>query len=101
MTKILILSGYGAVCRQAAAALTRHDPELDVAVAGRNPATAAPIPCTTALRVDASDADNLAALDDVDMVLMCAGLDSVRVARACLERGIHYLDVTARHRRRC
>ena len=29
---------------------------------------------------------------------MCAELDNARVARARLERGIHYLDVSASHR---
>ncbi|GGO08652.1 hypothetical protein GCM10010116_17560 [Microbispora rosea subsp. aerata] len=97
MTTILILGGYGAVGREAARALT-GDPGTHVIVAGRNPGKAAPIPATTAMRVDAADPADLAtALDGVDTVLMCAEIDNVRVARACVERGIHYVDVTASH----
>lgn len=35
------------------------------------------------------------ALDGVDTVLMCAERYNTHVARACLERGIDYLDVSA------
>jgi len=98
MDKVLILGGYGTVGREAATALVHHFPYAEVIVAGRNPATARPIPATTAMRVDAADpAELAAALDAVDVVLMCAELDNARVARACLERGIHYLDVSATH----
>ncbi|TYB62246.1 NAD(P)H-binding protein [Nonomuraea sp. PA05] len=97
MTTILILGGYGAVGREAAHALTGH-PDTNVVVAGRNPGKATPIPATTAMRVDAADSTDLAkALDGVDTVLMCAEIDNVRVARACVERGIDYVDVTASH----
>ncbi|GAA3470556.1 saccharopine dehydrogenase NADP-binding domain-containing protein [Nonomuraea roseola] len=95
MTTILILGGYGAVGREAAQALTSH-PGTNVIVAGRNPDKVPPIPATTAMRVDAADPADLAkALDGVDTVLMCAEIDNARVARACVERGIHYVDVTA------
>lgn len=95
MSTTLILGGYGAVGREAAHALTGQ-PGTHVIVAGRNPAKAAPVPGATALRVDAADPADLArALDGVGTVLMCAEIDNVRVARACVERGIHYVDVTA------
>ncbi|MGW3353659.1 saccharopine dehydrogenase family protein [Nonomuraea rubra] len=94
MNTVLILGGYGAVGREAADALTG----MNVIVAGRNPDQARPIPGTTAMRVDATDPADLArALHGVDIVLMCAEIDNVRVARACVERGIHYVDVTASH----
>ncbi|MEV4471336.1 saccharopine dehydrogenase NADP-binding domain-containing protein [Nonomuraea sp. NPDC049504] len=94
MNNVLILGGYGAVGREAADALT----SMNVIVAGRNPDKARPIPGTTAMRVDATDPADLArALHGVDTVLMCAEIDNVRVARACVERGIHYVDVTASH----
>ena len=96
MTKILILGGYGAVGREAATALVRHDPQPVVVLAGRNPPTAQPFPGATAIRIDASNPSDLAgALNSVDAVLMCAERDNARVARACLERGIDYLDVSA------
>ncbi|MFG3436114.1 saccharopine dehydrogenase NADP-binding domain-containing protein [Nonomuraea sp. NPDC047897] len=95
MSTVLILGGYGTVGREAAAALTRR-PGTKVIVAGRDPGRARPVPGTTALRVDAADPADLAgALDGVDAVLMCAEIDNARVARACLERGIGYVDVSA------
>ncbi|RJL32910.1 saccharopine dehydrogenase [Bailinhaonella thermotolerans] len=92
---MLILGGYGAVGRHAAAALAgRHD----VVVAGRDPGRARPVPGSRTARVDAADPASLAAaLDGTGTVLMCAERDNARVARACLERGIHYLDVSASH----
>lgn len=98
MTKILILGGYGAVGREAAAALVRDLPTASVIVAGRNPDNARRIPGTTPMRLDATDPGELAtALTGVDAVLMCAERDNARVARACLARGIDYLDVSADH----
>lgn len=98
MKKVLIVGGYGTVGREAAGALTQWLPGADVVVAGRNPAAASPTPGTTTLRLDAADGAAVAgALAGVDAVLMCAELDNVRLARACLERGVHYLDVTASH----
>lgn len=97
MSIVLILGGYGAVGREAATALTRI-PGTQVIVAGRNPDRAQPIPGTTAMRVDAADPADLAkALDGVTTVLMCAEIDNARVAHACLERGIGYVDVSASH----
>lgn len=97
MNTVLILGGYGAVGREAAAALTGY-PGTRVIVAGRNPSRARPVPATTAMRVDAADPDDLArALDGISTVLMCAEIDNARVARACLERGIDYVDVSASH----
>ncbi|WP_327582387.1 saccharopine dehydrogenase NADP-binding domain-containing protein [Nonomuraea sp. NBC_00507] len=97
MNSVLILGGYGAVGREAAAALTGY-PDTWVIVAGRNPGRARPGPATAAMRVDAADPDDLArALDGVTTVLMCAEIDNARVARACLERGIGYVDVSASH----
>ena len=98
MTRVLILGGYGAVGRQAAAALVAHVPGAEVVVAGRNPGSAKPVPAATMVRVDVSDASALTgALRDVDVVLMCAERENAKVARACLERGVHYLDVSATH----
>lgn len=98
MARILIIGGYGAVGRHAAAALLRHDPQPVVIVAGRAPDTAPPVPGTVTVRVDATDLRAVAdALDDVDTVLMCVELDNARIARACVERGIHYVDISASH----
>ncbi|SEH02156.1 Saccharopine dehydrogenase NADP binding domain-containing protein [Nonomuraea solani] len=97
LNAVLILGGYGAVGREAAMALTGY-PGTKVIVAGRDPARARPIAGTTTMRVDAADPDDLAqALDGVTTVLMCAEIDNARVARACLERGVNYVDVSASH----
>lgn len=93
MNRVLILGGYGAVGREAAAGLAGS---VEIIAAGRNPGSAAPVPGARMARVDvAVDADLARALEGVDAVLMCAELDNARIARACLERGVHYLDVTA------
>ncbi|GAA3137611.1 hypothetical protein GCM10010466_30650 [Planomonospora alba] len=90
---VLILGGYGAVGREAAAALTA---DATVIVAGRDPDRARPVPGAVAMRVDATDPAGLAgALEGVGAVLMCAETGDARVARACLERGIGYVDVSA------
>ncbi|MGW6503415.1 saccharopine dehydrogenase family protein [Nonomuraea angiospora] len=97
MNTVLILGGYGAVGREAAAVLIGY-PGTRVIVAGRNPGRARPVPAATAMRVDAADPDDLAkALDGVTTVLMCAEIDNAQVARTCLERGIGYVDVSASH----
>ncbi|HWS35572.1 MAG TPA: saccharopine dehydrogenase NADP-binding domain-containing protein [Actinoplanes sp.] len=90
-TKTLILGGYGAVGREAAAALAGHSA---VVVAGRNPSKA---PAgVEALRLDLTEFDQVeAALDGVGAVLMCAEIGNARVARAALGRGIDYADVSA------
>ncbi|MGI5166853.1 saccharopine dehydrogenase NADP-binding domain-containing protein [Spirillospora sp. CA-253888] len=91
---VLILGGYGAVGREAATSLA--DSGHTVTVAGRDPGRARPVPGTRPLRLDLRDGAALErALDGVDAVLMCVDQDNARVARACLERGVHYADVTA------
>ncbi|MCN0179849.1 saccharopine dehydrogenase family protein [Salinispora arenicola] len=98
MNRVLVLGGYGAVGLHAVTALVAHLPATNVVVAGRNPHRAPRVPGSTAVRLDAADPGDLAtALNGVDAVLMCAELDNARVARACLERGIHYVDVSASH----
>ncbi|MEV4092520.1 saccharopine dehydrogenase family protein [Streptosporangium saharense] len=95
MNTVLVLGGHGAVGREAATALTRL-PRTQVVVAGRDPGRARPVPGTVAMHVDATDSAALdMALDGVTTVLMCAEIDNARVARACLERGVSYVDVSA------
>lgn len=99
MDRIAVFGGYGAVGRAAAAALVRLLPEAQITVVGRHPDRARPVPGTTAVRADVTTAaDRDRVLRDTDTVLMCAEADNVGVARACLERGIHYLDICADHR---
>ncbi|MEV1122089.1 saccharopine dehydrogenase NADP-binding domain-containing protein [Actinosynnema sp. NPDC049800] len=91
VARVVVFGGYGAVGREAAAVLSSSH---DVVVAGRNPP--ATVPGATAVRVDLRG-DVTGALDGADAVLMCAEVDNARIARACLDRGVHYLDVTASH----
>ncbi|PWK47611.1 saccharopine dehydrogenase NADP-binding domain-containing protein [Actinoplanes xinjiangensis] len=89
-TKTLIVGGYGAVGREAAAGLAGH---TEVVVAGRNPDRAKH---AHAIRLDLRDPAQIdAALDGVDAVLMCVETGNARLARACLDRGIGYADITA------
>lgn len=92
-TKTLIVGGYGAVGREAAAGLAGHG---EIVVAGRNPDRAEPVPGATAIRLDLTDPAQIdAALDGVGAVLMCVETGNARLAGACRDRGIGYADVTA------
>ncbi|MEU5876650.1 saccharopine dehydrogenase NADP-binding domain-containing protein [Spirillospora sp. NPDC047279] len=92
MKRIVLIGGYGAVGREAAALLAGWYPGA-VVLAGRHPERARPVPGTTAMRIDLDDLDGV--LDGTDAVVMCVDHGNVRVARACFERGIHYVDVSA------
>ncbi|MBC6456534.1 saccharopine dehydrogenase NADP-binding domain-containing protein [Actinomadura sp. HBU206391] len=97
MDRIVVLGGYGAVGREAATALAEWFPGA-VVVAGRDLAKARTVPGAVPLQVDLrDDADLERAVDGADTVLMCVEQDNVRVAEACLERGVHYLDLSASH----
>lgn len=86
--RILVLGGYGAVGREAVAALRDwYDGEL--IIAGRNPRKGE-------LRLDVSDRDALErAVSDVDVVLNCVERNNALIAELCLRQGVHFLDVTA------
>ncbi|MCP2293000.1 saccharopine dehydrogenase NADP-binding domain-containing protein [Nocardia amikacinitolerans] len=93
---VVILGGYGAVGREAAAALVAAGQR--VRLVGRRPERARAVDGAEMVRADIADDRQLAeVLDDASVVLMCAELDNARVARACFERGVHYLDVSASH----
>ncbi|ASR39509.1 hypothetical protein BAY61_20585 [Prauserella marina] len=94
MRRVVILGGYGAVGREVVAGLLGHVP--DVVVAGRDLAKAGTVAGATPLRLDLRD-DDLSLLD-ADAVVMCADQENVRGARACLARGVHYVDVSADHK---
>lgn len=99
MNKVMIIGGHGAVGREAATALARALPQAEIVLAGRNPPSMPMLPGTTSVRLDARDDDALVrALPGVTTVLMTAELDNARLARHCLSRGVHYLDVSANPR---
>ncbi|MGI5272418.1 saccharopine dehydrogenase family protein [Nonomuraea sp. CA-218870] len=99
-TSIVVIGGYGAVGGPTATALGTWFPGRVVA-AGRDPAKAADLTASTggavrAARVDVRDpveVDRL--LDDAAVVVMCVERANAAVARACLSRGVHYVDITA------
>ncbi|MFB4317400.1 saccharopine dehydrogenase NADP-binding domain-containing protein [Actinomadura sp. 21ATH] len=92
LRRVVVLGGYGAVGREAAEALRERVPE--VVVAGRDLAKARGVPGAVPMRVDLrGDLDE--ALAGADAVVMCVDQGNARVARACFERGVHYVDVTA------
>ncbi|WP_433336167.1 saccharopine dehydrogenase NADP-binding domain-containing protein [Spirillospora sp. CA-294931] len=98
MQRIVVFGGYGAVGREAAEALARWSPGTEIVVAGRSPSKADPVPGTTPLRVDVTNETDLAqALEGTDAALMCTEPPDAGVARTCLERGVHYVDVSASH----
>ena len=99
---IVVLGGYGAVGRVACEILGRRFPGR-VLAAGRDLEQAEALSRGTGRRVlpfgldlaDPRGADR--ALDGAGIVVACAGRDDAGFARACLERGVHYVDVSASH----
>ena len=97
---VLLLGGYGGVGRPAALRLAEWFPG-QVTVAGRSLSQAQELVrhsagALDAMSVDVSAPDQLArALDGARVVIMCVERANEQVARACLERGVHYVDVSA------
>lgn len=93
MRRVVILGGYGAVGREVVAGLRGHVPEI--VVAGRDLAKARTVDGAIPMRLDLRGDDPGGI--DADAVVMCAETGNVRVAEACLARGVHYVDVSASH----
>jgi len=91
VNRVAVLGGYGAVGREVAAGLLGHVPE--VVVAGRDLAKARTVDGAIPMRVDLRSDDP--GRIEADAVVMCAETGNARVARACLSRGVHYVDVSA------
>ncbi|MFF0551332.1 saccharopine dehydrogenase NADP-binding domain-containing protein [Streptomyces sp. NPDC004311] len=93
--RILVVGGYGAVGATVSATLARRFPGR-VVVAGRDAARARR---SGGVRVDVTDPARFAAtldeLGDVTALVLCAPPPDTRVARACLERGVHLVDIGA------
>jgi len=103
---ILIVGGYGQVGGRIAANLsTQFDGQI--ILAGRNPVRAAAAADRLGERVhsrsvDLADAATYtSATEAVDLVVVCIDLPDTAFVEHCLERGIHYLDVSAEYETIC
>ncbi|MFD1811821.1 hypothetical protein [Rhodococcus gannanensis] len=85
MTTVLVLGGYGAVGTHLVSAL--RSTGVTALAAGRDPARADRV-IDLAAPVDA-------AVDGVDVVVNCAGLEDPALAAAVAGRGIPFVDITA------
>ncbi len=98
--RILIIGGYGNVGRIIASELAKRFPE-QVIVAGRDYQKAKDFSLELGQQVIpmACDVSRISAneklLDDVGIVLMCLDLESIEFVRLCIQRGIHYIDISA------
>jgi saccharopine dehydrogenase (NAD+, L-lysine forming) len=98
--KILIIGGYGNVGRIIANELGKRFPG-QVIVAGRNYQRAKEFSLELGQQVIpmALDISRISAhekfLDDVGIVMMCLDLESIEFVRLCIQRGIHYVDISA------
>lgn len=98
--KILIIGGYGNVGRIIATELGKRFPR-QVIVAGRNYQKAKEFSLELGQQVIpmALDISRISAneklLDDVGIVVMCLDLASIEFVRLCIQRRIHYIDISA------
>jgi len=93
-----VLGGYGAVGREVVSLLAYAGRQ--VVVVGRNQRRASALAATFTAAVPASvDINTPGALGNVvsrdDLVINCAGVESVALARSVVEAGAHYLDISA------
>ncbi|MDX6763706.1 saccharopine dehydrogenase NADP-binding domain-containing protein [Streptomyces sp. F8] len=96
--RIVVVGGYGAVGATVAATLEGWFPGR-VVVAGRDEARARLL---GGVRADVADPDGfrrtLEELGDVAAVVLCVEPPDTGVARVCLERGVHLVDIGATRR---
>lgn len=98
--RIVVAGGYGAVGRIVAETLGDWLPGR-VVVAGRDPGRVEAVVRARpgrliGQRLDVErDEDVRAALQGASVVVMCVERANERIARACLERGVHYVDLSA------
>lgn len=97
---IVVLGGYGAVGGGVARTLATWFPG-EVVVAGRDGDRAAAFAAASGGTIAARKADVTRradvdrVLDGARVVVMCVERANAAVARACLRRGIHYVDISA------
>lgn len=97
---ILIIGGYGAVGRVMALALADEFPG-SVVVAGRSYEKAQALAAESGGKIRPRRVDLAAAhqkpdiLNGVSLVVLCLDVPDVQFVEVCLQRGIHYVDITA------
>ena len=99
--RILVVGGYGEVGAGVSRRLARMFPDR-VTVAGRDmgratSAAAAAGYGTSARVLDVSRKPIGRDLDGVCAVVVCIDQEETHFAESCVSRGIHYIDITARH----
>jgi saccharopine dehydrogenase (NAD+, L-lysine forming) len=98
--KILIIGGYGNVGRIIATELCRQFPG-QVIVAGRNYQKAKEFSLELGQQIIPMvlDISHISAndelLDDVGIVIMCLDQENIEFVQQCIQRGIHYIDLSA------
>lgn len=99
---VLIVGGYGAVGTVIASTLLQQG-EDRLIIAGRNEERAAKLAAELGGRVRwrvldvTQPVDFDAVFEDVRCVVMCLDLPDNEFARQCLQRGIHYVDISAEY----
>lgn len=99
--KILIIGGYGNVGRVIARQLAPLFPGR-VVVAGRNLANAGAAAeaigdGAQARAVDIRSPEAATELEEIGLVVVCLDQEDVQFAEQCLNRGIHYVDISAHY----
>jgi saccharopine dehydrogenase-like NADP-dependent oxidoreductase len=100
--KILIVGGYGAVGRTITVTMANRFPDK-IIVAGRSyqKAKALAVELNNTVRPIKLDLASLPDLDellkDVGVVIMCIDQPDIQFIRKCIQRGIHFIDITATH----
>lgn len=104
--RILIIGGYGNVGRIIATKLCRQFPG-QIIVAGRNYQKAEEFSLELEQKIIpvVLDVSHMSAndglLDDVGIVIMCLDQENIEFVQQCLQRGIHYIDLSASYHILC
>lgn len=99
---ILVIGGYGAVGEVVASTLARRYADRLI-IAGRSETRASALASTLGAGVRWRVVDMNAPVDydkvlaDVGYVLMCLDVPDVTFVKQCLQRGIHYVDISAEY----
>lgn len=100
-TKILIIGGYGTVGSIITVYLLEYYPDR-IIVGGRKFEKAEEFSRSLNQRITPLEIDVLIepdpnVLENVGMVVMCIDQKNTRFVELCIEKGIHYIDITANH----